>query len=162
MELGVLSGKKIEPETTLVVWDKVRFCPKAAYKVHRVETPALPLSAYVDQKAFKLFAADIGLLRRLAGVPGAVVVDESPLYRELKGAMTENYVLQELVCALGEISYYWTSGNTAEVDFVSQAGDRIIPLEVKSSANLRSRSLCVYREKISTGSGDGEGDCLQN
>ncbi|MBN1686706.1 MAG: ATP-binding protein [Spirochaetales bacterium] len=117
------------------------------YKVHRVETAALPLSAYVDQKAFKLFAADIGLLRRLAGVPGAVVVDESPLYREFKGAMTENYVLHELVCALGEIPYYWTSGNTAEVDFVIQAGNRIIPLEVKSSRNVRSRSLRVYREK---------------
>jgi hypothetical protein len=117
------------------------------YRVGRVQKPAFPLSAYLDQKAFKLFLADIGLLRRLAGVPGSVMLDGNPLYSEFKGALTENFVLNELLRFPGDLPCYWTSGNQAEVDFVFQFHDSILPLEVKAATNVRSRSLAVYREK---------------
>jgi uncharacterized protein len=117
------------------------------YKVGRVEKPAFPLSAYMDQKAFKLYLADIGLLRRLAGVPGSVMLDGNTLYSGFKGALTENFVLNELLRFLGDLPSYWTSGNQAEVDFVFQYHDSILPLEVKAATNIRSRSLAAYREK---------------
>lgn len=117
------------------------------YRVGRVEKPAFPLSAYLDQKAFKLYLADIGLLRRLAGVPASVMLDGNTLYSEFKGALTENFVLNELLHFLGDLPCYWTSGNQAEVDFIFQFHDSILPLEVKASTNVRSRSLAAYREK---------------
>jgi predicted AAA+ superfamily ATPase len=117
------------------------------HRVGRVERPAVPLSAYLDHKAFKLFLADIGLLRRLAGVPGSVMLDGNPLYSEFKGALTENFVLNELLRILGDVPCYWTSGNLAEVDFIFQFHDKILALEVKASTNVRSRSLAAYREK---------------
>ncbi len=129
--------------------DALRWLVEAGlvHRVRRVEKPAFPLSAYLDQRAFKLFLADIGLLRRLAGLPGSVILDGNPLYSEFKGALTENFVLNELLCILGDVPCYWTSGNLAEVDFIFQFHDSILPLEVKASMNVRSRSLAAYREK---------------
>ena len=114
------------------------------YKVRRIEKPHLPLSSYADAAAFKIYLSDVGLLRKLARVPAQVVLDSSALYTEFKGAMTENYVLNELVNSLGVEPFYWTSGNTAEVDFVIQLGAEIIPIEVKSEKNVKSRSLFEY------------------
>ncbi len=117
------------------------------YKINKIEKPAIPLSAYVNPGYFKLYMADTGLLRRMAKLPASYIFEESPLYAEFKGAMTENYVLNELVNLKGEIPYYWKSGNTAEVDFIAQFEERIMPIEVKASVNVKSRSLGVYREK---------------
>ena len=117
------------------------------YKVCRIEKPFLPLSAYADASAFKLYLSDVGLLRTLAQVPAQVVLDASDHYVEFKGAMTENYVLNELVKASFESPYYWSSGNSAEVDFVVQNGADIIPIEVKSEQNTKARSLAEYRRK---------------
>ncbi len=118
-----------------------------AYKISKIEKPAMPLSAYSDQSYFKLYMADVGLLRRMSRLPAASILEESILFTEFKGALTENYVLNELVNLHGDVPYYWKSGNTAEVDFIVQLEEKIIPVEVKASANVKSRSLGVYREK---------------
>ena len=117
------------------------------YKVSKIEKPAIPLSAYSDQGYFKLYMSDIGLLRRISRLPAASIFEEFVLYKEFKGALTENYVLGELVNLHGDVPYYWKSGNTAEVDFIVQFEEKIIPIEVKSSTNAKARSLGVYREK---------------
>lgn len=117
------------------------------YKICKLEKPAIPLSAYANASYFKLYLSDIGLLRRLSRLPAAAIFEESSLYAEFKGALTENYVLSELVNLQGNVPYYWKSGNTAEVDFIAQFEEKIVPVEVKASVNVRSRSLGVYREK---------------
>lgn len=117
------------------------------YKVCQIEKPFIPLSSYSKPTAFKLYLCDIGLLRKLSGVPSQVVLDSSTHYTEFKGAMTENYVLGELVKNAYDMPYYWVSGNTAEVDFVIQSGSNIVPIEVKSEKNVKARSLAEYRKK---------------
>lgn len=117
------------------------------YKIKKIAKPAIPLSAYANTAYFKLYLADVGLLRRMARLPAAVLWGDSPIYSEFKGALTENFVLTELVTLHEETPYYWKSENIAELDFVVQYGDKIIPIEVKSSQNVKSRSLGVYREK---------------
>lgn len=117
------------------------------YKVCRIEKPFIPLSAYSDPTVFKLYMADVGLLRKMSKLPYEVVLDATPTYTEFKGAMTENFVLCEWLQASGEIPFYWTSGNSAEVDFVVQSGAEIIPVEVKSEKNVKAKSLAEYRKK---------------
>lgn len=117
------------------------------YKVCKIEKPALPLSAYANSNYFKLYLADVGLLRRMSKLPAASIFEDAKLYTEFKGALTENYVLNELVNLTGDAPYYWRSGNTAEVDFVAQLDGKIVPIEVKASTNVRSRSLNVYRSR---------------
>lgn len=117
------------------------------YKVCKIEKPFIPLSSYADDTNFKLYMADVGILRKLSKLPYEVVLDATPAYREFKGSMTENYVLCELLCSSTEAAYYWSSGNTAEVDFVVQNGAHIVPIEVKSEKNVRARSLAEYRKK---------------
>lgn len=117
------------------------------HKVWKVEKPAIPLSAYADPGYFKLYLADTGLLRRMAKLPASAIFEKTPAYVEFKGAITENFVLNELISTIGEIPYYWRSGNTAEVDFVIQLGNKVIPVEVKAATNIRARSLVEYRKK---------------
>ena len=118
-----------------------------AYKVCKVEKPGIPLSAYSSVSHFKLYMSDVGLLRRMSRLPASAIFEDSILYSEFKGALTENYALSELINIQGEVPYYWKSGNTAEVDFVAQFDEKIIPVEVKASINVKSRSLGVYRKK---------------
>lgn len=117
------------------------------YKVCKIEKPYLPLSAYADHSSFKLYLSDIGLLRCLSKLPYQVISDASHIYTEFKGAMSENYVLNELVKSIDETPYYWTSGNSAEVDFVIQYEAEVVPIEVKSEKNVKARSLSEYRKK---------------
>ena len=117
------------------------------YRVCQIEKPFIPLSSYAKPTAFKLYLCDIGLLRKLSKVPYQVVLDGSTVYTEFKGAMTENYVLCELIKSTFEIPFYWNSGNQAEVDFVIQAGAEIIPIEVKSEMNTKAKSLAEYRKR---------------
>lgn len=118
-----------------------------AYKVCKIEKPFMPLSAYKDDTAFKFYLADVGILRKLSKLPAAVIIDSSPIYTEFKGALTENFVLNELVKASDDDIYYWVSGNSAEVDFVTQCGVNIVPIEVKAEKNVKARSLAEYRKK---------------
>ena len=117
------------------------------YKVCKIEKPFIPLSSYADDSSFKLYMADIGILRKLSKLPYEVVLDATPNYKEFKGSLTENYVLCELVKSVDETLYYWSSGNTAEVDFILQSASEIVPIEVKSERNVKSRSLAEYRKK---------------
>ena len=117
------------------------------HKVRKIEKPGFPLSFYADDTVFKLYLCDVGLLWNLAGLPYEAISGNSPVYTEFKGAMAENYVLLELLKAVCSDAYYWTSGNEAEIDFVIQSRELIIPAEVKSDKNIRARSLGEYRKK---------------
>jgi len=118
--------------------------------VHRIfanTKPFLPISAYDDLTAFKIYLSDIGLLRRLAKLPPEIILSGSPLYTEFKGAMAENAVLQSLVTQFEVTPRYWTSKGKAEVDFIIQRNTEIIPIEVKSAHNVIGKSLNVYNQK---------------
>lgn len=118
------------------------------YKVHNITKPGLPLSAYSDPSAFKIYACDIGLLRRLARLSADVIVAPTAGYTEFKGAIAENAILQSLVgLKRGDVPYYWTSGNKAEVEFITDFGTDIVPIEVKAENCVSGRSLAVYDNK---------------
>lgn len=118
------------------------------YRVFRSNKPALPLSAYDDVSAFKTYLLDVGLLRRLSQLDPVAIGEGDRLFTEFKGAMTENFVLQHLVAGFEDIPRYWSSGNKAEVDFLLQSKNKIIPVEVKSDVNIKSRSLSVFNQKF--------------
>ena len=117
------------------------------YKVCKIEKPFIPLSSYTDDTSFKLYISDVGILRKLSKLPYEVVLDVTPTYKEFKGSMTENYVLCELLKSVDDTAYYWSSGNTAEIDFIIQSATEIVPIEVKSERNVKARSLSEYRKK---------------
>lgn len=112
-----------------------------AYRVYRVDKPQLPLRDYEDLSAFKLYMHDVGLLGAAMDVDARDVILSNSALEEYKGAMTEQYVCQQLV-ACGRTPYYWTSGRgTAEVDFVLRRDGRPAPLEVKAEENVHAKSL---------------------
>lgn len=118
------------------------------YRVYNISKPGMPLGAYASTDAFKVYACDCGLLRRLANLPATVVMVPVANYTEFKGAMAENAVLQSLMPLLhGQVPCYWTSASTAEVEFVMQADTLIIPIEVKAEGNISGNSLAVYTKK---------------
>jgi hypothetical protein len=117
------------------------------HQVFRATAPGLPLSAYDDSRSFKLFLHDVGLLRAKAGLPFSALAEGNRLFTEFKGALTENFALNEMIAAGYHSLRYWTSDAQAEVDFLVQTGTNVLPMEVKSSVNVRSRSLQVFREK---------------
>ena len=115
------------------------------YRIFSISKPGMPLSAYEETDAFKVYACDCGLLRRLAHLPATVVTDPIANYTEFKGAMAENAVLQSILPFMDDQKpYYWTSPGTAEVEFVIQWDDEIIPVEVKAEENISGSSLSVY------------------
>lgn len=118
-------------------------------KVSRVSAAGIPLKAYEDLKAFKLFFVDVGLLGCMAGLRQRTLLDGNTLFAEFKGALTEQYVCQQLktIPDLG-IYYYTNDRGSCEVDFVIDNGEQIIPVEVKAEINLRAKSLKTYREKF--------------
>jgi predicted AAA+ superfamily ATPase len=118
------------------------------YRIFRCEKPALPLSAYDDMTAFKTYLLDTGLLRRLSRLDPVAVKEGDRLFTEFKGALTENFVLQHLVAGFETLPRYWSSGNKAEIDFLLQLENSIIPIEVKSDKNIKSRSLALYNQKF--------------
>ena len=118
-------------------------------QLHRVTAPRLPLRAYEDVKAFKLFLLDIGLLTCMCDLKAETIIMGNSLFTEFKGALTEQYVLQELTAAQDFTTYYWANErNNAEIDFLLDNGRQVIPMEVKAGINLKSKSLKVYREKF--------------
>ena len=118
------------------------------YRIYDITKPGMPLSAYQDNNAFKVYACDCGLLRRLALLPATVVTDPIANYTEFKGAMAENAVLQSFMPLFdNQVPYYWTSDRKAEVEFVLQWGDQIIPVEVKAEQNINGNSLSEYNKK---------------
>ena len=118
------------------------------YKIYATETIRLPLNAYRDNTAFKLYMNDVGILRVLFRLDSSIVTDGDLLFREFKGILTENFVLTSLIRQFGYEPVYWKSGNQAEIEFVIAYKNRIIPIEAKSSESVRSRSLTEFRKKF--------------
>lgn len=117
------------------------------YKIFRIKAPGLPLSAYDDLSAFKIYLADVGILRRLSKLDPSAFREGARLFVEFKGALTENFVLQSLVPQLDVTPRYWSRTNPPyEVDFVIQRQNDIIPVEVKADTNIKSTSLKKYAE----------------
>lgn len=118
------------------------------YRINNITRPLFPLSANEDLSAFKLYACDCGLLRRLAKLPSSIIVSPTANYTEFKGAMAENAILQSLMPILRrEVPFYWSPDSRAEIEFVIQWNDEIIPIEVKAENCVSGRSLSVYKEK---------------
>lgn len=118
------------------------------HKVNRVKKPDFPLRAYQDFSAFKLFVLDIGLLGAMARLNARIILEGNRMFEEFKGALTEQYVLQQLLVHPEYDIFYWSAENaTAELDFLLQTDERIIPLEVKAEENLQAKSLKVFVQK---------------
>ena len=120
------------------------------HKISRINSPGVPLKAYEDLKAFKLFLVDVGLLGCMAGLRQRTLLDGNDLFVEFKGALTEQYVCQQLKTRDDLCVYYYTNDRgSCEIDFVVETDENIIPVEVKAEVNLRAKSLKTYREKFS-------------
>ena len=120
---------------------------RLAHKVYRSTTPGLPVSSYDDLSAFKLYLADVGLLRRLSRLAPTAFNDGVRLFTEFKGALTENFVLQNLVAQFDSPPRYWTKTNPPyEVDFLVQRENDVLPVEVKSDRNIAGKSLKKFKE----------------
>ncbi|MBT8506964.1 ATPase [Methanomicrobiaceae archaeon CYW5] len=117
------------------------------YKVEKIERPYIPVTTYADITYFKIYFSDVGLLRRMSKFPADVVFDTSSLTADMRGILTENFVLTELIANDFQRPFFWKSGGTAEVDYIIQEGVDVVPIEVKSARRTRSRSLTEYRKK---------------
>lgn len=119
------------------------------HKVNRCSKPGFPLIAYAVLSDFKLFLLDVGLLAAMGNLDIHTLIHEQSLFEEFKGALTEQYVLQQLKSMDQLPIYYWSAENaTAEIDFLIQCQNRIIPIEVKSAENLKAKSLKTYHQKF--------------
>ena len=118
------------------------------YKVNRVNEPHMPLKAYKSMNAYKLFLLDVGLLGALSELTAESILEGNDIFVEFKGALTEQYVLQQLISDTEYTPYYFgTEKSTFEQDFLIQKGKNVIPIEVKAEGNTRSQSLKVYCDK---------------
>ena len=143
----VREGARAKEYETAIMW----LCDCGlVHKVSRVNTAGIPLRAYEDLKAFKLFLVDVGLLGCMAGLRQRTLLDGNALFVEFKGALTKQYVCQQLKTIENLDVYYYTNDRgSCEVDFVVDTGERIVPVEVKAEINLKAKSLKTYREKFS-------------
>ncbi|MCM1125694.1 MAG: ATP-binding protein [Lachnospiraceae bacterium] len=119
------------------------------HKVSRVNAPNIPLKAYEDLKAFKLFLVDVGLLGCMTGLKQSSLLDGNGMFKEFKGALTEQYVMQQFAAIPELNTYYYTNDRgSCEIDFVIDSGGQAVPVEVKAEVNLRAKSLKTYCEKF--------------
>lgn len=120
---------------------------RLVHKIYRSTAPRLPMSAYDDIAAFKIYMVDVGLLRRLAQLSPTAFGEGNRLFTEFKGALTENFVLQTLLTQFEVVPRYWSQNNPPyEVDFLIQRENDIIPIEVKSETNIAGKSLRKFKE----------------
>lgn len=119
------------------------------HKVYRVTKPEVPLSAYQDFNAFKLFMFDVGLLGALSDLGALNLLEGNRVFTQFKGALTEQYVFQQLFSTNAMALYYWSADKgSAEVDFIAQLNGAIYPIEVKAAENLQAKSLKSYRQQF--------------
>lgn len=119
------------------------------HKVHNLSHPGIPLKAYEEMSAFKLFLGDVGLLSAMTSLDVKTLLEGNDIFETFKGALTEQYVLQQLVTLPDLPVYYWSPENAkAELDFVVQHSGKVIPIEVKAAENLHAKSLKVYCDKF--------------
>lgn len=118
------------------------------HKINRVSKPAIPLKAYVDFSAFKLFLVDIGLLAAMGNIDIKTLLEGNTIFKEFKGAITEQYVLQQMLYTNNFDIFYWSAERSnAEIDFLIQNQGEVIPVEVKAEENLQAKSLKVFYQK---------------
>lgn len=118
------------------------------YKINKITKPNLPISSYENASTFKLYMIDTGLLCAKAMLDAKTIIEGNKIFEEFKGALSEQYVLQELKIKDNlPVAYWGTSNGMAEIDFVIQDKDKVIPIEVKSTINLKAKSLASYRQK---------------
>lgn len=140
-------GARAKEYETAIMW--LSDCG-LVYKVSRVSRAGMPLKVYEDLKAFKLFMVDVGLLGCMTGLRQRTLLDGNDLFTEFKGALTEQYVCQQLKTIEDMGIYYYTNDRgSCEVDFVVDTGEQIVPVEVKAEVNLKAKSLKTYQEKFS-------------
>ena len=141
----IREGGRAKEYETAIMW--LSDCG-LVHKVSRVNAAGIPLKAYEDLKAFKLFVVDVGLLGCMTGLRQRTLLDGNDLFTEFKGALTEQYVCQQLktIEDLG-VYYYTNDRGSCEVDFIIDTGEQIIPVEVKAEVNLKAKSLRVYKDK---------------
>ena len=121
------------------------------YKIDRVTKPNIPLIAYQDTSAFKLYVLDIGILGAMIRINEKILLEGNEIFTEFKGSFTEQFVLTELKSNKDIPIFYWSAEKaTAEIDFVIQLGTNVIPIEVKASENLQAKSLKIFIEKYKT------------
>lgn len=143
----VRKGGRAKDYETAIMW--LSDCG-LVHKVSRVNAAGIPLKAYEDLKAFKLFIVDVGLLGCMTGLRQRTLLDGNDLFVEFKGALTEQYVCQQLKTLDDMGVYYFTNDRgSCEVDFVLDTGEQIVPVEVKAEVNLKAKSLKTYSEKYS-------------
>lgn len=143
----VREGARAKEYETAIMW--LSDCG-LVHKISRVNAGNIPLKAYEDLKAFKLFMVDVGLLGCMVGLGQRTLLDGNGLFVEFKGALTEQYVCQQLRTIEDLSIYYYTNNRgSCEVDFVVDTGEQIIPVEAKAEVNLRAKSLKTYQEKFS-------------
>ncbi len=116
-------------------------------KSTRVKKPGMPLISYMDQGSFKMYMLDVGLLAAKGNLPAKTILNGNAIFEEFKGALTEQFVAQELVAKGMELYYYSTENSSGEIDFVVQKEEYCIPVEVKASENLKAQSLKAYCRK---------------
>ena len=116
-------------------------------KVHRINKQGIPLKAYEDMKAFKIFIVDTGLFCSMTGLSAKILLEGNRLFTEFKGTLTEQFVCQQLISEFEIAPYYWSAKDgTAEVDFIFQNDDHVIPVEVKAGINHHAKSFKLYRD----------------
>ncbi len=142
----VREGGRAKEYETAIMW----LCDCGlVHRVSRVNAAGIPLKAYEDLKAFKLFIVDVGLLGCMTGLRQLTLLDVNDLFTEFKGALTEQYVCQQLKTINDLNVYYYTNDRgSCEVDFIIDNGEQIVPVEVKTEVNLKAKSLKTYREKF--------------
>lgn len=119
-------------------------------RTYNITKPDVPLKAYADTKAFKVFLLDVGLLMCMSGLSPKVILDGSRIFEEFKGALTEQYVCQELQLHKQlQSNFYWTSSSAAEIDFLVSDGVEVYPLECKAGITMNAKSLKSYKDKYS-------------
>ena len=143
----IREGARAKDYETAIMW----LCDCGlVHKISRVNSAGIPLRAYEDLKAFKLFVLDVGLLGCMAGLRQRTLLEGNELFVEFKGALTEQYVCQQLKTVKDLAVYYYTNDRgSCEVDFVVDTGESVVPVEVKAQINLKAKSLKTYQEKFS-------------
>lgn len=142
---AIKQGARAKDYETALLW--LSDCG-LVHQINRVSKPGIPLKAYEDISAFKLFLLDVGLLGAMGDIDARTMINGNAIFEEFKGSMTEQYVLQELICHDNMAIYYWSSEKSlGEIDFIVQTNGEVIPVEVKAEENLQAKSLKSFRDK---------------
>ncbi|MDE6897292.1 MAG: DUF4143 domain-containing protein, partial [Lachnospiraceae bacterium] len=117
------------------------------HKAYRIRKPGLPLISYMEMSSFKIYLLDVGLMSAMGSLDARTLLEGNQIFQEFKGALTEQFVAQELTASGMELYYYSADNSSGEIDFVVQKGGRVVPVEVKAEENLQAKSLRMFCRK---------------